>query len=115
MWGGFYLTLLSIWTPFGLAYIYSNNEILNFSLTNHSTKALGGLAMKPLKHLGNVASCKKHMPRTRTLASLANTPMKMDITTRYKMPSSYDIPVLGYGVYQTCAALSLVTSKAIQH
>lgn len=47
--------------------------------------------------------------------SLHTTPNKMaplSITSKYKLNSGYEIPVLGYGVYQTPAD---ITSSVVQH
>jgi hypothetical protein len=35
------------------------------------------------------------------MATAAPTAKKLDIGTRYKMNSGYEIPALGFGVYQT--------------
>jgi diketogulonate reductase-like aldo/keto reductase len=36
----------------------------------------------------------------------------LTIDSKYRMPSGYEIPVLGYGVYQTPAD---ITSEVVQH
>ena len=52
--------------------------------------------MKPFKRFDLLFKQTIPVPQARGLAS-AVAP-KMDITTRYKMSSGYDIPILGYGV-----------------
>lgn len=53
-------------------------------------------------------------PRTTTVGFHTSSPIMANLTinTKYRMPSGYEIPVLGYGVYQTPANIA---SEVVEH
>ena len=52
-------------------------------------------------------TCKQALAPKRNMASGT----KFDINSKYRMNSGHEIPVLGYGVYQTCAHQLVSMSK----
>lgn len=58
-----------------------------------------------LQHLQRLSVIQKHFG---SVARGVSTMAKLDINSKYKMPSGHEIPVLGYGVYQTLADVKFV-------
>jgi diketogulonate reductase-like aldo/keto reductase len=78
-------------------------------------QALRNTALSRLTHLRNQLS-DPAFAKTFNYTTSSRTMSPITIDTRYRMPSGYSIPALGYGVYQTPAAeCAEVVTHALSH